>query len=76
MDGPLQGQASEERSRAESGVHGPSPSPRPGTGGGGQCLPTGWLVAWGEGLGTFTWAREADWPLSSSRRSQMKSIEN
>ena len=24
---------------------------------GSQCSPTGWLVAWGEELGTFTWAR-------------------
>ena len=24
---------------------------------GGQRSPTGWLVAWGEGLGIFTWAR-------------------
>lgn len=23
----------------------------------GHCSPTGWLVACGEGLGTFTWAR-------------------
>lgn len=24
---------------------------------GGQCWLSGWLVAWGEGLGTFTWTR-------------------
>lgn len=28
--------------------------------GGAQSLRAGWLVAWGEGQGTVTWAREAD----------------
>lgn len=33
---------------------------------GGQRLPSGWPVAWGQGLGTSTWARGGRWSDLSS----------